>query len=272
LSKPADDTAVSTNPAPRSLRHGLLRTVVIRVTRTLLLVAVLGSIVVAIWMKTTDDGQRAARDLSARWQDYRHGGEAREAAEKLIAMKVRMGTLPPAGPYITLDSTDLQLGDDGFRLIGKCIQLQNLQLIRTDANDERMKRLSGLSRLTSLTIIDCPKVADAGIQCVKSMPELVALCLIGTGIGDDSLRTIGELSELTSLDVSRTRVTDAGMPLLTGLKKLQWLVLIDTAITDDGVAKLDGLTGLRQISLQGSKVTDKGRKLLRAMYPHLAIE
>jgi hypothetical protein len=272
MSEPANVAGDSNGDPSRLQTHSVLRAVFVKIVRIVLLVLLVAIIGLGVWLKFTAEGQGVARDLAARWQDFRHGDEARDAAEKLIAMKVQMGTLPPDPTYITLDCTDLQLGDDGFRLIGKCIQLQNLTLIHTDANDERIKCLAGLHRLRSLAIIDSPDVTSAGIRCVALIPELNGLSLIGTGIGDDALQAIGRLSELETLDLSRTRITDVGMPALAGLKKLEWLLLIDTALTDDGVAKLAGLSRLRQIALKGSKVTAKGKEILRQMYPKLTID
>ncbi|MGA2256952.1 MAG: hypothetical protein ABSG53_20055 [Thermoguttaceae bacterium] len=225
-----------------------------------------------VWLRATPDGRDLADNLSDRSQEWRHGGEEQDAAEKLTAMGARFGRLPPENRLVSIDCNDKTLGDEGYRLVGKCFRLELASFIRCDLNDDRIQHLAGLSHLTSLTILDTPAVTDAGIKNIGSLRLLVGLLLNGTGVGDAGLKQIGQFPELATLDLSRTQVTDAGLPALNGLSKLQWLLLANTAVTDDGVARLDGLRALRQISLSGSKVTDQGKARLKKTYPGLTID
>jgi hypothetical protein len=243
-----------------------------RAIRLVVLVVLLSFLAFLVWLRATRDGRDLADNLSDRWQERQHGGEEKDAVEKLTAMGARFGRLPPDNYLVSIDFNGKTLGDEGYRLVGKCFRLEMASFIRCDLNDDRMRYLTGLSRLTSLTIIDTPAVTDAGIQKIGSLGQLVGLLLTGTGVGDAGLKQIGKLSELATLDLSHTQVTDAGLPALAGLGKLQWLLLANTAVTDDGVAKLDSLQALRQISLSGSKVTDEGKARLKKMHPGLTID
>ena len=244
-----------------------------RVVRIVLIVLFLAIIGIAIWMWATPDGQDAADELSERWQGLWHNTEARDAAWKLMFMKAHFSTVPPSPDYVAMECMNLSLGDDGFRLVGKCFHLKTVAFTNTDMNDRRMQCLDSLPHLVSLTIIDkTPTVTDAGIKHLASTPRLVGLILQNTLVSDEGLKQVGRLTELGTLSLDSTRVTDAGMPALTGLKKLQWLVLSNTAVSDDGVAKLQGMTSLRQITLKGSQVTAKGRAQLRKMYPGLTTD
>jgi hypothetical protein len=245
---------------------------IVKIVRIVVLVLLLAIVGFVIFLRITPEGRETGKDLAERWQEIRHGGAARDAGQKLIAMKVRLGTLQPDPSYVTLDCSNQSLGDEGFRLVGKCFHLKAASFIHTDLNDDRMKYLANLTRLASLTIAETPALTDAGIKYVASMPEMESLLLRDTGVGDDSLKLFGRLSELRALDLSSTRVTDAGLPALSGLKKLQWLVLMDVPVTDDGVVKLQGLSSLKQLTLRGSKVTAKGKEQLLKMYPGLTID
>ena len=243
-----------------------------RVVRIVLLVVLLMILAFLVWLRVTPDGRDLAGNVSDRWHEQRHGGEERDAAERLTAMGAIFVGLPPDNRFVSIGCNDKTLGDEGYRLVGKCFRLEAASFIHCDLNDDRMKHLAGLSHLTSLAIVDTPAVTDAGIKNIGSLRLLVGLLLSGTGVGDAGLKQIGNFSELATLDLSRTQVTDAGLTALTGLSELQWLLLANTAVTDDGVAKLDGLRALRQISLSGSKVTDQGKTRLKEKHPGLTID
>jgi hypothetical protein len=243
-----------------------------RVIRIVVLVVLLLVLALVVWLRLTPDGQELAGNLSDRWQQWRHGGEEQDAAQKLTALgAIMVRSAPPERYFASINLTGKTLGDEGYRLVGKCFRLESASFMHCDLNDDRLKNLAGLSHLTSLAISDTPAVTDAGIKNISSLRGLTGLLLKGSGVSDAGLRQIGQFPELATLDLSNTQVTDAGMPALCNLKKLQWLVLMDTAITDDGVVKLEGLSSLRQITLRGSKVTDKGKAQLKKMYPELTI-
>jgi hypothetical protein len=242
-----------------------------RVIRVITLAVLLSLIAFLVWLKATRDGRDFADTLSDRTQQWRHGGEEKEAAEKLTALGARFIRLPPENRLVSIDCTKKTLDDEGYRLVGKCLNLEVATFNNCDLNDDRMQHLMGLNRLTSLNIVDTPTVTDAGMKKIGSLSRLVGLILTRTSVGDASLKQIGQLPELATLDLSGTSVTDAGLPALAGLRKLQWLLLANTAVTDAGVGTLDDLRELQQISLSGSKVTEEGKARLKKVHPRLTI-
>jgi hypothetical protein len=234
----------------------------------IVLVLVLLIVAFLVWLRVTPDGRDLADDLSGRWQQWRHGGEEQDAARKLAALGA--GVVGQEHP-LSINCQDKTLGDEGYRWVGKCSGLVEARFLRCDLNDDRMKSLAGLSRLTSLTIFDAPEVTDEGIKQIVSLRGLASLLLKGTSVGDQGLSSIAQLPELKILDLSDTRITDEGMSTLDRLHTLNWLLLADTAVTDEGVAKLGDLRELKQLSLSGSKVTNQGKARLKKMHPGLTI-
>ena len=121
---------------------------------------------------------------------------------------------PPEQHFVSIDCKNSTLGDEGYRLVGKCFRLQAAKFLECDLNDDRMQYLAGLRNLTSLTISDTPEVTDAGIKKIAGLRELTSVLLRGTHVGDLGLPSIVKLPDLRVLDLSRTQVTDDGMSAL----------------------------------------------------------
>ena len=155
-----------------------------RIVRLFLLVFLLAILASLVWLRATRDGREMAGELSHRWQQSRHGDEQRDAAEKLAAMGAHLGRLPPDQRLVSIDCKDKSLGDEGYRLVGKCFSLETASFVGCDLNDKRMQHLAGLVNLTSLVIANTPAVTDEGIKHIASLQQLVGLILNGSGIGD----------------------------------------------------------------------------------------
>ena len=192
-----------------------------RVVRVVLLVVLLFILASLVWLRATPQGREVADEASRRWQQWRHGGDEEAAAAKLQAMGARVGRLPPEQRVVSINCTDMTLGDEGYRLVGRCFNLQTASFIGCDLDDDRMRHLAGLGNLTSLVVAKTPAVTEAGIKQIASLRQLVGLILNGTGIGDYGLKELGRFPELATLDLSHTRVTDEGLPVLARLGKLQ---------------------------------------------------
>jgi Leucine-rich repeat (LRR) protein len=104
--------------------------------------------------------------------------------------------------------------------------------------DLALRYLEQFPDLTSLHIMNCPVVTDAGLRHLKSLKKLRRLDLRGSSITDSGLAELSGLSELRELALSRTSVSDAGLEHLEGLAKLEWLTLSNTAVTRDGAKAL----------------------------------
>lgn len=243
-----------------------------RVIRVVGLVVLLGILAFVVWLRVTREGRDLAGDMSDRTEAWRHGSEEKDAAEKLKAMgAIMVRSAARDQSFASIDCKDKTLGDEGYRLVGKCFGLQAAAFTHCDLNDDRIQNLAGLRHLSSLTIFDTPAVTDAGLKHVARLRELQALNLEKTGVGDAGLASIAQLPDLRILDLSYTRVTDAGMPSVAALATLATLWLVDTQVTDEGLARLDGLSELKEINLTGTKVTDAGKAHLRKAHPGLRV-
>jgi hypothetical protein len=85
------------------------------------------------------------------------------------------------------------------------------------------------------------EVTDAGLKCLKELPQLQLLDLDHTQVSDAGLECLKELTQLQLLDLEHTQVTDAGLANLKGLTKLQSLNLEFTRVTGAGMQGLQAV-------------------------------
>ena len=97
--------------------------------------------------------------------------------------------------------------------------------------DVGLTSLSTFPDLTSLHIINCPDVTDAGLMHIELLTKLRRLDLRGSSVTDRGLARLSHLKELRELSLKRTAVTDGGLAHLVGLTNLKWLGLSDTSVT-----------------------------------------
>ena len=136
------------------------------------------------------------------------------------------------------------LDDESFRKFTSAIRFKNLPrptgLFFSDLplTDTALDELTTFPDLTSLHIVDCPEVTDAGLKRVESLQKLRRLDLRGSSITDDGLSRLADLKELRELCLKRTAVSDDGLVHLKQLKNLEWLALGDTSVTTEGAKGL----------------------------------
>ncbi len=146
-------------------------------------------------------------------------------------------------------------------------ELKQLELKGTQATDEGLKHLRGLTRLERLFLRGVTDVSDAGAAHLAGLKDLKLLHLTGSRITDAGLAHLRGLARLESLTLQDGHFSDAGLAHLGGLKHLKrlYLGLGDGRITDAGLAHLKGLTALEVLDLQESLVTDEGLMQLSAL-------
>jgi Leucine-rich repeat (LRR) protein len=105
--------------------------------------------------------------------------------------------------------------------------------------DDALEALSTFPNLTSLHILGCPNVTDAGLEQVGTLEKLRRLNLGGSSITDRGIARLSNLRDLRELSLSHTAVTDEGLLHLEGLHNLEWLALRDTRVTIDGIKALN---------------------------------
>jgi len=148
--------------------------------------------------------------------------------------------------------------EQGFNdTIGKCVQLEDLDLSGGTASAATLNRLSGLKSLRRLTLIGMKGVVDG--EALSKFRELTNLDLGATKISDKKLKFFEKLTKLESLDMGFNElITDESLSDLVRCKKLRVLHLYTTNIGDKGLAAIGTLKKLESLSIQQTKVTDTG--------------
>src|SRR5579883_3577109 len=97
-----------------------------------------------------------------------------------------------------------------------------------------------------------PKVTDALLKKLRSMPDLRWLDLSDTGVTDAGLQDVAALVNLERLRLDGTKVTDAGLSKLKGLRRLREISLTDTKVTDAALADIGRLEELGSLDLSST--------------------
>jgi len=129
-------------------------------------------------------------------------------------------------------------------------QGQDVMIKIKQINDDDLcqltQELKGCNTVTSLDLAENRKVTDDGLECLKTLPQLVYLNLSSCDITNTGLPYILELQQLKVLNLSYChRLTDFGLRTLKGLPRLNYLDLQGVLkITKAGMSKIrkDGLT------------------------------
>ena len=108
------------------------------------------------------------------------------------------------------------------------------------------QNLAGYKMITFLDLAENRKVTDDGLECLKTLPQLVYLNLSSCDITNTGLPYLLELQRLRVLNLSYChRLTDIGLRTLKGLPYLVFLDLQGVLkITKAGMSKIQkaGLT------------------------------
>jgi hypothetical protein len=129
-------------------------------------------------------------------------------------------------------------------------QLRSLQLVSTALSDAHLKevgRLQGLEYVSFggdwyayfdeglQTRGTQAKVTCAGLQHLRSLPNLKDLSLFGTTVDDEAAKTLAQMPNLRYLDLGNTLLTDDGLRQLATLKNLEVIDLGATNVTPAGI-------------------------------------
>ncbi len=155
-------------------------------------------------------------------------------------------------------------GDDLF------VSVTQDNLVNSRIADAGLEHLKGLPQLQGLFLSNT-QVGDAGLEHLKGLTRLQVLYLDDTKVSDAGLEHLKELTQLQVLFLSNTQVGDAGLEHLKGLTQLQVLDLRNTKVSDAGLEHLKGLARLQWLVLNGTKVSDAGVKKLRQAMPNCQI-
>ncbi|AMV33160.1 Leucine Rich repeats (2 copies) [Pirellula sp. SH-Sr6A] len=121
--------------------------------------------------------------------------------------------LPNFANLVSLELSELAIGDASLDTIAKLPKLSELNLLRTRVTNAGLKKLAGLS-LKKLNLDDIATIGDEAIPAILAIPTLEFLHL------------------------GKTKVTDQGVAELSGLKNLKDLLINDTAVSEKALAEL----------------------------------
>ena len=191
-------------------------------------------------------------------------------------------SLPYIGQLLqlqSLDLTDCGITDAGLPYVQFLVNLRHLVLDNC-WHLTTLEPLRPLLELEQLSVKDCSRLTDDGVQSIGTLPRLLVLDLSGCYSLSDNLHFEGwrrlqklvlsyctlmavdrfQHENLLLLDLGGTSIADRGLEQLGSLKQLQALNLNDCSeITDQGLHHLRGLIHLRYLNLNlCSSITDAG--------------
>lgn len=102
--------------------------------------------------------------------------------------------------------------------------------------------------------------------------QVVWLNLSRTRIADADLEAVGGLTNLLRLRLDQTQITDKGLASLGNLSKLEYLNLYGTKVSDASIETLKQLSQLKKVYLWQTDVTPAGVAALQAALPSVAID
>jgi hypothetical protein len=165
------------------------------------------------------------------------------------------------------ENGNVRPADDVLAALEPLHGLKQLELKGTQATDEGLMHLRGLTGLERLYLRGVTEVTDAGAVHLAGLKRLEFLHLTRSRMTDAGLAYLRGLTRLRFLTLQDGHFSDAGLAHLAGLKELRRLYLGfgDGRITDAGLAHLTSLTALEVLDLQESVVTDEGLMQLAAL-------
>ncbi|HEY9774815.1 MAG TPA: hypothetical protein V6C81_13720 [Planktothrix sp.] len=128
----------------------------------------------------------------------------------------------------------------------------------TDLNNEDLKQLRSLHKLTALSVRDS-EVTGPGLQILSSFPLLEHLSLDNDDVGSAGMKWIGSCKTLRLVTLDHSKVTDSEISNLAGLPDLAFLDLNgNPGITAKSFSVFARLKHLRHLGLKdtGVKATD----------------
>jgi hypothetical protein len=156
----------------------------------------------------------------------------------------RFLTRPETRTELSLAGASLQ--DAAYDSIGKCVNLNWLDLSQNSVSLKQFSKLKPCTKLHQVILTKCQ-------------------------FGKNALRGLEYLPSLDQLDLSGSSVVDAELASFVNLKSLKTLRLTATRITDQGLAYLAGVKTLQTLDVSRSRVTQQGIATLKASLPNLKI-
>jgi len=117
-------------------------------------------------------------------------------------------------------------------------QLKGLRLDQCRLHDNDLARLSALTNLEKLNLMQNHSISNAGLAHLAGLTRLKELVLFRTGINNGCLVHLSKLANLEDLNLSQTGVTDDALPFLAQMPQLKRVTLRSCSATETGLNKL----------------------------------
>ena len=169
----------------------------------------------------------------------------------------KVGTLK----YVLL--SDIAINDEGLTFLSGCPEVDHLRLEVLKITDAGLEHLSPLSKLTKLSLEDCPSVTGSGFTQLAALPGLEEINLKLTGVLPDHADNLASLTNVQQIVLDTDKVTDDVLAVLGTMSNIEILRLYSAPVTNAGLAHLRGLPGLQLLELAScQEITNEGLKAL----------
>ena len=130
-----------------------------------------------------------------------------------------------------------ELNPAAFEAIGRCVNLNWLDLSQNNLTAENMLKLRSCKNLTQFILTEC-KFDSNALRALELFPKLDEVDLSGSNVSDANLAAFQKLTTLTTLHLTATAVTDQGLANLASVPNLRSLDVSRTRVTNQGIARL----------------------------------
>lgn len=202
-------------------------------------------------------GLRDLRSLSISCEDMTNAGM------KHIGGLSRLRQLLICGDF----HAGAQITAAGFAELSALRELQELRIAYIDLDDDSIRAVSKLPKLTSLDVeATGENVTDQGMDDLARVASLKRLSIRGWGYTDRGLAALGRLRALEYLYLYANECVDgSGLRALKDAPKLREIDLFCIPVTDKALKEIAGLNQLKTLRLGNSIVTDAGMESLARM-------
>ena len=162
------------------------------------------------------------------------------------------------GELRSIDLSRTWVTESDLRRLEGLTSLTSLKLGQTHISDSSLELVASLPELRELDLFFCEHITDAGASLLRGATQLERLNLRGTKISDSGVKFLTEIETLEVLDVGITEISDSSVGLLEPLPNLKSLAIGGNKIGESGIARLRSLRQLLRLDLSGAQVTDSG--------------
>lgn len=168
--------------------------------------------------------------------------------------------------YIDLSSCT-EITDKGIKHLVGLKSLRGLILESARVNDETMKILMQMPKLTELGVKAPCRISDLGMDRILTLKHLNNLNISGNYFSTSKLRRLKELQNLEILNVSNCKLNNNSLKELTSLKLRALSATGNNDITAAGINNLKGFGQIDLLYLSGNNIDDNNLKTILALRP-----